>query len=93
MRLTWTGHRMPCEGDGTRQATKDERPRRPNQFLAPWLRAGWRENHHHPVRTPHLALDEPRAMSNLDLFIVDVALRAIGHADCHEGALTLSWEG
>jgi hypothetical protein len=32
-------------------------------------------------------------MSTLDLFMVDVALRAIGHAVGHRGAFTPSWEG
>jgi hypothetical protein len=32
-------------------------------------------------------------MSTLELFVVDIALRAIGHAVGHKGALTPSWEG
>jgi hypothetical protein len=32
-------------------------------------------------------------MSTLELFVVDIALRAIGHAVGRKGAFTPSWEG
>jgi hypothetical protein len=79
-----------------REAEKTSVHDSPKQFPARLAEPGGGRvdgNHHHPVMTPHLARDEPAAMSTFDLLIVNVALKAIGHAVGHEGVFALSWEG